>query len=186
MKKRGLELAANLLVVLIISVVVLGLAGGITWKIFCASGDKIEQLDAQAEKYIEQRLTSGAAVQAPDASKDARPPAGFCGAKAPAYAEFGVGVRNDFNDAVLFTIECAYDGYEVGSAFTAVGEPCSGGTWKAQYTSQLSLEARAKDTAVFLFNVPPAAKMGRHVFTIRVKDDAGEAYGATKLYLTVK
>jgi hypothetical protein len=190
MNARGLELATNVLVVLIVSIVTLGLAGGITWKIFCSSSDRIDQLDAQAEKYIEQRLTSGAAVQVPDAAKSAKAPASFCGARAPAYAEFGLGVRNDANVPATFSITCTYDGVEQGTSFTpTVGtEDCTSGRWATQFKGTLELGGRERDTVLMIFNVPSGVSAGRHVFTVRVHDQADPAvlYGAAKIYLSVE
>lgn len=188
MRRRGLELAASILVTLIVSIIVLGLAGGITWQLFCGANERVDAIDAQAQKYIEQRLTSGAAVQAPDASKTAKAPASFCGGRAPASAVFGLGVRNDGNTRATFMLVCTYDGVEKAETFTQVGQDCAGGAWRAQYASTMELDARERDTLLMVFNVPSGISSGRHTFTVRAFDEASPStlYGAAKLYLTVE
>jgi hypothetical protein len=197
MNKRGIELAANFIIVLIISIIVFGLASALTYKIFCASGDKIAELDSATEKRVEQLLDSGAAVNIPDASKKAKSVAGFCGEEAGSSANFVLGIRNDFNSATTFTFDCSYSGMVQpddtialpSNAFSSGPGSCDV-LWNWQHSdTDVVVPAREKKSSTILFNVPSQAPEGKHVFTISVTYNAGgttKLYGAKKVYLTVQ
>jgi hypothetical protein len=195
MNKRGIELAANIIIILIISIIVFGLATTLTYKIFCASGSKIDQLDAATEKRIEQLLNSGAAVTIADPSKTTKQSASFCSSDQPS-ASFLLGIRNDLVNApaTQFEIQCEYSGAEqpdgtiVSTGAYAADCADSSSPWGYQMTQSLvTVDAGRKIPLRILF-APKKAPAGKQVFTIRVynTNDYSVPYGVKKIYLTIE
>ncbi len=187
MNKRGIELAASFIVVLIVSIIMLGLAGGITYKIFCASGEKIEQLDSQTERLVEQKLASGSRVTIPLPTKEVRSVANFCGEDAAPGAVFGLGIRNDLIQNADFQITCDAKGVEdPNGALTPSANPIDcDADWQFD-RGDISIPSREKVTRLLVLNVPGDASDGKHVFTFTVNDVTnGQQYGAANVYVVV-
>lgn len=186
MNKRGIELAASFIVVLIVSIIMLGLAGGITYKIFCASGAKIEQLDSQTERLVEQKLASGSRVTIPLPTKEVRSVANFCGEDAAPGAVFGLGIRNDLIQDDTFTIECTAKGVEDSTgALTTTGKTIMDCDADWQFDrNPITISSREKVTRLLVLNVPGGVSEGKHVFTFTVTN-AGQTYGAANVYVVV-
>lgn len=203
MNSKGIELAASLIVILIASIIIFGLALGITYKIFCASAAKVEQLDSQTEKLVEQKLDSGARVAMPVNTKTAAGSASFCGGGSSPSAAYALGIRNDNTWSTRFTVHCKYEGVEQNDKLTMPDSPsiladCSN---VIQQSGDVTLDAKMKTTKIVVINAPPGIEKGTHMFTISVCDKAilpcdsqlgpyqqgvNGFYGAASMYLTIK
>ena len=190
MDKRGIELAANFIIILIISIVVFGLATGLTYKIFCASNTKLDSLNAESERRVEQLLTSSAAFTIADSSKSAKSVASFCAGSSKPAASYLIGIRNDGLDTRTFSIACEYDGMQIGDGLprAVAGQDCDT-PWDVQYPQAITLAGRAKDTKLLIINAPPEVENGKHVFTLRASyvDEEGvtQQYGVKKFTLDI-
>lgn len=181
MNRVGIELAASMIVILIVSILMLGMAGGITYRLFCASGDKIDQIDAATQAQLERKLDSGAAVQIPDSGKSAKSSAGFCGRSSVSGAVFSIGIRNDFQADTTFTVECVEDKLQLVGGALGESSLCD----EMQGEGDVDVAATQKETELLVVNVPPGTPSGKHVLTVQVLA-AGELYGAANIYLMVE
>jgi hypothetical protein len=186
--RKGIELAASFIVILIISLVMFGLATGITYKLFCASGEKIEQLDAATEKQIEQRLNSGALVQIPDATKTSQRSAGFCGGSTAASASFVLGIRNVYPAEQSFTVTCESKGRIVGDElYTPSEELCD----YLQMPDAFPVAAKGTTSRLLVLTIPQESTLeeGKYMLTIIVDNpdpSTTQPYGAQNIYFTLE
>jgi hypothetical protein len=189
--KKGIELAAGFIVILIVSLVMFGLATGLTYKLFCSSEGTIQDLDESASKELEQRLNSGARVQIPDAAKQAKQPASFCGGSFTPFSQYSLGIRNDFPAEKNFKIECAYKGYDEDGDFTAADEPCDAGSWKAQWDKEpFAITGKQKETKLIVIQPASGVSTAKHLFAIRVffENNTNEwlPYGTQQIYFSLE
>jgi hypothetical protein len=182
--KRGVELAANFLVILIISVILFGLASGLTYKIICSSEKKIDQLDESSDRVIEQKLNSGANVQVPVNIKNVNSGASFCGERGRGGASFTLGIRNDLDTLVELNLKCIYRGTEADNY--GLSDNCDDWQFDATKEGTYALAAREKIPALTVFTVPAGVTAGKHMFTLRVQRPDDSLYGASNVYIVVK
>lgn len=180
LSRRGIELPASMLVILIISIVTLGLASGLTYKLVCSAEDQLSSFNDQQEREIERRLLSGAAVIIPDATKAAERPSSLCGGSSVPGAVYALGIRNDNVAETAFVIDCAYKGVYA----TGVG---GGSCDKVQFwpTAEIALSERA--VLAISTNVDPSMEVGRHVYSLRIHSEpTGETDKKVSFYLDVQ
>lgn len=192
MNKQGIELAASFIVVLIISIIIFGLASALTYKLFCASENKITQLDASTQKQVDQLLQSGGRVTIPDASKTTKATSSFCGSSV-AGAVFALGVRNDLLSSSSFTVSCEYAGLEGSPDFGTNPVDCANSPFIVQPFSTSggditwNIDPRERASKLLVITPTADAKPGKNIFNIRVSGpQASDFYGGATIYLTVQ
>ncbi len=185
LNRRGIELPVSMIIILIISMVVLGLAGSLTYTLVCSAEDKLVSFNAQQEKELERRLTSGAAIIIPDATKSANQPSSICGSGSIPGAVYALGIRNDNAVETAFTITCEYKG--VG-AVTPSDSSCT----NIQFRGTTTIPLGDRDILALVANVDPDMAVGRHVYTMRVLSNLpgetgnGETDKKVSFYLDVE
>lgn len=178
---KGVELAVTTIAVLVMSIVILGLAGGITYKLLCVSGHKIAELDGETERLVEQKLSSGALVTIPISSKEVKASADFCKGTTIAGASYALGIKNPFAEPKKIAIACMYKGYELddGTIEYPPGVPNSGLPCNSQ---QIPLSVQYDSTysdgkvigpkdsvhSLIAVNAQEKAPLGKHIFTLSV------------------
>ncbi len=92
--RASLQLSANMIVILIVCIAVLGLGLGFIGNVFEKSTTFKDTINSQLESQIESMLAEGKLVAIPRTVVDAK----------RKYAEFGLGIINEFGEDVYFTI----------------------------------------------------------------------------------
>jgi hypothetical protein len=155
--RRGIELPASMLIILIISIVVFGFAGGLTYRLVCGAEDRLAMLSAAQENELERRLATGSSVIIPDSTKRARAPSSLCSSSRVAGAVYALGIRNDEPDEQTFTIECSNpDG--------SLAQDCD----TIQHRDEVTLAPGQREVLAIVANVNPQTPKGRHVYTMTV------------------
>jgi len=177
--RRGIELPVSMIIILLVSIMVLGLGGGFTYKLICSAEDKLLTLNAQQEQEIERRLATGPAVIIPDATKSADQPSTICGGGSVPGATYLLGIRNDNSVPTDFTIECVYKGIEARDL--SGGGSCA----KLQFREATTIASGEREALLIIANVDSQMRTGRHVYTMTVNGlDTGAR--SVNFYLDVK
>ena len=179
LNRRGIELPVSMIIILIISIVVLGLAGSLTYTLVCSAEDKLVSFNAQQEKELERRLTSGAAIIIPDATKSANQPSSICGGGSVPGAVYALGIRNDNSVETEFMITCEYKGVDPNFA----SEPLPSCT-NIQFRDVTTIPLGDRDILALVANVDSSMPAGRHVYTMHVL--GGETDKKVSFYLDVE
>jgi hypothetical protein len=180
MNKRGIELASSILVILIVSVLLFGLASTITYRILCSSEEKIASYTQQQRDALERRLATGASVVVADASKTTEQSSSICGGARSSGAEFLIGVRNDGVAEDKFTATC--DGVQLERDGQLVDSSTLCGT--VQTLQELPLQVGERGSLPVVINVPRTADPGRYIYAINVQSDSVDR--TVNLYLLVE
>ena len=172
--KKGLELAANTIVMLIVSIVIFGFAMSISYGVFCGAQEYSAEVDAQSQQQVKRLLSSGGKVQVADNTKKAQSRGSvLCGGQRTVGAEFTLGIRDQGNtEESMYTIEV--EGANQYGAdvqyFPGPGE-------------QVPILRRQVYTTSILINLP-LEPQETQVYTVRVYDASESLYGVQQLYIT--
>jgi hypothetical protein len=177
LNRRGIELPVSMIIILIISIIVLGLASSLTYTLVCSAEDKLVSFNVQQEKELERRLMSGAAVIIPDATKSAEQPSRICGGGSVPGAVYALGIRNDNSVETEFTITCEYKGVDAAP-------PSNPGCTNIQFRDATTISLGERDILALVANVDSSMAVGRHVYTMHVL--GGETDKKVSFYLDVE
>lgn len=174
--KKGLELAANTIVLLIVGVVILTLAISLSYGVFCSAEEYSQQVDAQSQQQLERLLAGGGKVRVADNSKRAvRAGSAICGSQSGYTAEFTLGIQNQESYPADYYIEiqaaASNDLIVEWQHFPEPGEP-------------VTIPQRDTHTTNILFSLP-AQPASQQIYTVRVlgPGDSGTLYGVQQLYI---
>ncbi len=186
MDKRGFELAAGLIVILVASIIVFALAGTVTYKVLCTSEDKLDSYSQNQVQALEKRLSTGAAVVVADASKSAEQPSSICISSSSLGANYLIGVRNDGpnpSEIIADPIEVLLE--PVGGGTPATSNTVTTRNVQSVPTGELKVGARGSIPVIV--NLPSNAKPGRYIITMEVSDtNSSGLYRKVNLYLTLQ
>lgn len=94
--RRAIELATNIIVMLIVGILIFVLSLGITFGVFCATQEISEDVSLQNERRVEQLLSGGGRVSVADNTKVAQMRGNIlCGMSRERTADFVLGIGND-------------------------------------------------------------------------------------------
>ncbi len=198
--KRGMEIAAGTIIMLIVSIVVLGLALTLTYNVFCAAEDTARDISSQNRDQINRLLTSGGRVVVPDNNREARVEGSFiCGSSRSQAVDFAIGIQNrgqtqgGFNVQVNFEGATDNSGGEIDTAglfgdnhlLISIGDqdPSSGVT--SIDISNLNIPNGQTVMGTLIVNLPLNAPQGQYQYSIRVIQ-GGQLYGAQMAYVSVR
>lgn len=162
LNRRGIELPVSMIIILVVSMMVFGLAMGLTYKLVCSAEDQLLTVNAQQEQEIERRLLTGPAVIIPDATKSAEQPSTICGGASSAGVVYALGIRNDNPTNTTVTLSCLYKGVEVANP---TGDPCGE---NVQFWPTVEIDRGQRVVTPVAVNVNASMLPGRHVYTMTV------------------
>lgn len=171
--RRGLELAANTIVTLIVAVVIMSLAISLTYSVFCGAEDYARDVDSQSEQRIEQLLSGGGRVQVADNTKTAEAKGSvMCGREPVATATYALGIKNDG----------PADDFRVN-----VTGPDGTNTDEIQFFGKdrtINIGNREVHSMNILITVPDVDFGNQRIYTVHVtKGNDNTNYGVQQLYL---
>ena len=177
--RRGLELAANTIVLLLVGITMLGLSIGLTYTIFCGAEEYAATVDGQTASRVEQLLAAGGRVQVADNTQVARQRGSIiCGRDAYATASFALGIQNSRDAASEFNI-----------TVTRTDPDTSELAWTDQEVQVLTpVTARAGEvlTTRILIATPPSTH-NQYTYTVTVEDitdlEDKKVYGIQRIYV---
>ena len=173
-KKAAIELSANFLVIIIISLVILSSAILITRQVFRGTKELHTDLDTQTEAQIEALLEEG------------RPVAVAFNRKSIKRGEdnlFGVGILN-LEDKQSLSLDVSFN-----KAFDKNEEEIEnvdGDDWLFYLTDSFEIERNGDKKIGVLFEVPKDALFGEYIFNVKALREDGSQYGdLQKIYVVV-
>ncbi|MBR9693332.1 hypothetical protein GOV07_05410 [Candidatus Woesearchaeota archaeon] len=178
MNKRGMELAVNTLVVLILGIVLLGSALTLVYKVYDKAIVLPDEMNQQTEQQLfDMLLSSKQKVAVLENVKNAQ---------RKTMAVYAVAFQNHLDGADhTFTVEVALnappDEVDCGSPvnYALCPEP---NFLDVDYTLK-----RYDSKAVYVgLDVPKEAKSGEYIYSVNIMDDGGNLYGRTKIHVNVK
>ncbi len=184
MDRRGFELAAGLIVILIASIVIFALAGTVTYKVLCSSESKLDSYSEQQRQALEKRLSSGSSVVVADAAKSADQPSSICTSKTSLGADYQIGVRNDGTVEDSFIAECLQVQLERPDGTLDPADPSLCSTMYSSVDTR-PLIVGARGSIPVIVNLPQDADPGRYIITLDVRDSLVTFSRKVTLYLTL-
>lgn len=188
MNRRGIELASSLIVILIVSIIIFGLASTVTYKILCTSESKLDSYSEQSRQALEKRMASGASVVVADASKSAEQPSSICRSSNFLGADYLIGVRNDESASTEIIATCFDVQLETAPGAPLVPASPVDCTNNVQKSDTGTLRRGERDSIPVVVNLPNDAIPGRYVVTMELTNTiVGSTFNRkVNLYLTLQ
>lgn len=170
---KGLELAANTIVLLLVGITMLALATGLTYTIFCGAEEYAANVDGQTENRVESLLAAGGRVQVADNTKTARQRGTIiCGREPARTATFALGIQHsgtpdhDYRVSVERTspMDVAQEAEEV------------------QVLTPVNVRDGETRVVNILVTLPPGANE-QHIYTVYVNRTSADVYGVQRIYV---
>lgn len=181
LSRRGLQLAAGTLVMLIVSIVVVGMALVLSYQAFCGASELVYDIDDQSQSRIDDLLTAGGgrvvvADNTQTASGRGNP---LCGGSTTRIASFTVGITSSAGGTQTVCVDEpeTSSGAEIHIA-TADGVSTDG---------ELSVTLDPFETyPVKVLVIMPNDAEGEYVYALRVAADCSgtsQIFGGQQLYV---
>lgn len=188
--RRGLELAAGTLVMIIVAIVVLALSLSLTYTIFCAAEEYEATVTSQNRAQINQLLAGGGRVVVPDNAQDARTQGSFlCGSSRSQAVHFVLGVQNRAQGDATFTVEVSRPDTEgdpqplaPNEILINIEDPQVSGDVVTD-TLRLGPGERAVETIVI--DLPLGTPSGQYTYLVRVIEGGDALYGAQMIHVII-
>ena len=179
--RKGLQLAASTLVLLIVGIIILGSAIALTYNVVCAAETYTNAVDSQTQSRINRLLLqSGSEVYVGDNTQTAEKSGGvFCGGSSDYTAKFVVGIKNVEAAPVQLELEIA----RVVPAPEVLSPP------ELQFFASPQQISQGETIATtVLFVSDPAMDPGQYVYRLRAKKSGTTQYygDPQQFYLTIE
>ncbi|HEY9702965.1 MAG TPA: hypothetical protein V6C58_10990 [Allocoleopsis sp.] len=181
-RKGAIELSANFIIVMIISMVILAGGLGLFFKLKNSAQQYVDTLDGQTESKIKSIMLNNnyrVAVYPQDPNIE------------PNNAEMiGIGITNIYPEQKTFTIELSKVTYYAKDNVDGVVLSDTNALKDYYDISSTSLTIGPNTQVVkgVLLKMPEGVKRGQHVYTITVRDSSAspssQAYGVVQVYAT--
>ena len=173
--KRGMEVAASTIVMLIVGIVVLGFSLMITQNLFCSAQEYEATISSQNQQEINRLLAGGGNVVVPNNAKTARTQGSFiCGSSRTQAVDFALGIQNRGQGPAEYVISISRESPE-GDLFD--NEILFG-------LDDIRLGPGEQVVETFIINLPLNAPPGQYQYLVHVQE-GGELHGAQIVYVTV-
>jgi hypothetical protein len=182
MRKKGLELSINFIIVLILAIVTIAM-GIVIFNVIFRSGTELEKEVSQSTKdQINRLLMSG--------DEPAILPEFFKSAKIGEQVAFGLGIRNFMSAQQSFTVHVEFDlAVDKDNADKTQQVIASGGVadWYFQAIGPVAIPPNGVEVVSVPIRVRSNAKSGYiYVFNVRVSDSNNQAHGnLQKIYVKI-
>ncbi|MFH1505433.1 MAG: hypothetical protein ABIE94_00375 [archaeon] len=169
MNKKGVQIAVNFLVILIVAIVLFVLGLTLFYTVFRESADFEKTLSDRTRSRIESVLAQGKLIAIPDVQKEI---------ERDNTNSFSIGVSNEFPTSQYFALEVKpdkavdYDGNQI-TPF---------GTWVVQSNNFGEIQKDQYNARLILITVPKDAKKGTYIFNVYVCEGACTGDPPSNLY----
>lgn len=168
-----MELAANTVVILIVSMVILALATTLTYRVVCSAEDFSSRLDAQSSGQTDRLLSGSGDVVVGDNEKTAKIEGSMiCGSGRTRVAEFTLGIRNSGSGEGTFSVDVQPSGAPLAPADTAIF-----------FDDSITLQPGETHAMVILITDASGLE-GQYTYDVKVTRGVAETYGVQRLYVT--
>ncbi len=176
LNKRGIELAASTVVILLVAIVILGMAFTLTYKALCAAVHYSNTVDSQTQNQIDRLLAGGGRVVVADNSKTAKMTGSpLCGGSSQKTAMFAIGIKNTGASMNSFKIN------------VIAANPKQEGNGQIQYfTDTLDIKPGQTKYESVLITPPTNIDAKQFIYTVTVDEGTSTVYGVQHLYVSLE